>query len=120
MSRKCSGPKARFARTAESWFAPANQRNLSATNRCVISGQRDSRQRAQSVLSPGVSCIDLTDRDFMRAASLVERGLGANNQRLLAGENSVSFEWSGTAHPPAGRCSAADHRDQSAERIRNT
>lgn len=70
----------------------ADQPNLSTTRWRVVADQRDLRYYVESVTSPSVFWVDLANLDFSEGAPVMKLDLGVDMERVLAGENSASFE----------------------------
>jgi len=70
----------------------ADQPNLSTTRWRVVADHLDLRYYVESVTSPSVFWVDLDNLDFAEGAEVMRLDLGIDMERVLAGENSASFE----------------------------
>jgi len=70
----------------------ADQPNLSTTRWRIVADHKDLRYYVESVISPSVFWVDLTNLDFSEDAEVLKLDLGMDMERILAGESSASFE----------------------------
>lgn len=70
----------------------ADQPNLSTTRWRVVAKQLDRRHHVESVTSPGVFWVDLSNLDLSDGADVKKLDLGLDMDRILTGETSAGFE----------------------------
>jgi choloylglycine hydrolase len=79
--------------TSVPWgISVADQPNLSTTRWRVVADHRDLRYYVESVTSPSVFWVDLAQLDLAEGAMVRKLDLGVDMERVLAGEQSGSFQ----------------------------